>query len=183
MIGSSITRRYAEALISIGVEEGKSDIFEVELSKINDTLTENPELRSIIYSSIHSSSERKGILTDIAKKIGVSKETGNFINLLIDKNRIEFLPHILKRYEELLDQIAGRIRAEVILAKVTSEDLTEKIKETFEKFTGKEVVLEIKEDPDIIGGIITKLGNVIFDGSIKTQLERVKRKIVRGEEG
>lgn len=183
MIGSSITRRYAEALISIGVEEDSCDTFESELTKINETLNENPELRNIIYGSVYPRKERKEILKEVMDRLGVSEDVEHFLSLLIDKNRIEFLPHILKRYEELLDEIVGRVRAQVIVAKSMPDESLVKLKETFEKVTGKAVILEVAEDPAIIGGIVTKLGNVIFDGSIRTQLEKVKRSIVRGEEG
>ncbi len=183
MISSSITRRYAEALISIGVEEDSCEKFESELTKINDTLNENIELRNVLYSSVYPIKNRKGILKEIAKRLEVSKNIENFLNLLIDKKRIEFLPHILKRYKEILDQIVGRIRAKVIVAKSIPDELVSKLKESLEKSSGKEVLLDMQEDPAIIGGVITKMGNVIFDGSIRTQLEKVKKSIVRGEEG
>lgn len=183
MISTSITRRYAEALISIGAEEDSCEKFEAELTKINNTLDKNIELRNLLYSSVYPIKDRKGILKEIIKRLEVSKNVENFLNLLIDKKRIEFLPHILKRYREILDQIVGRVRAKVIVAKNMPEELVSKLKESLERHSGKEVLLETQKDPTIIGGVITKLGNVVFDGSIRTQLEKVKKSIVRGEKG
>lgn len=183
MIGNSITRRYAEALISIGVEENSYDTFKTELTRIDNTLNDNPELRGVLCGSIYTGKERKAILKEVAGRLELSKDIRNFINLLIDKNRLELLPDILKRYEDLLDRIAGRIRAKVVVAKTMPDKGFAKLKEVFEEFTGKEVILEMEEDPSIIGGMVTKLGNVIFDGSVRTQLEKIKRLIVRGEEG
>lgn len=182
MIGSSITRRYAEALISIGVEEKTCDKFESELIRISDTLNDHPELKKIVYGSIYPGKDRKAILMEVTDRLGVSKDVNNFISLLVDKNRIEFFPHILKAYEEILDRIVGRVRAKVVVAKPISDDGLTKLKETFEKVTGKEVIIEMEEDPSLIGGIITKVGNFVFDGSVRTQLEKIKRSIVRGEE-
>ena len=183
MIGTSITRRYAEALISIGAEENSCEKFESELTKINNILDENSELKNVLYSPAYPIKDKKGILKEIIKRQEISKNIENFLNLLIDKKRIEFLPYILKRYGEILDQIVGRVRAEAIVAKKIPEELISKLKESLEKYSGKKVLLEIQEDPTIIGGVITKLGNVVFDGSIRTQLEKVKKSIVRGEEG
>jgi F-type H+-transporting ATPase subunit delta len=183
LISAGITRRYAEALISIGAEQNCYEMFESELTKINNILDENIELRNVLYGSVYPIKERKGILKEIIKQLDVSKNVENFLSLLIDKKRIEFLPHILKRYREILDQIVGRVRAKVIIARNMPEELVSKLKESLERHSGKEVLLEIQRDPTIIGGVITKLGNVVFDGSIRTQLEKVKKSIVRGEKG
>ncbi|MFH1624839.1 MAG: ATP synthase F1 subunit delta [Pseudomonadota bacterium] len=183
MISSSITRRYAEALIGIGVEEDSCAQFESELTEINTVLKENTALRNILYSSVYPVVSRKGILREVTSQLGTSQTIENFLNLLIDKNRTELLPSISLRYGEMLDQLLGRIRAKVIVAKSISPELISNLKGAFEKLTAKEVVFEIEEDPAIIGGIITKLGNVIFDGSIRTHLEKIKRSIIRGEEG
>ena len=183
MISTGITRRYAEALISIGLEEDSCEKFESELTRISNLFNENTELKSVLYSPVYPIQNKKGILKEIIKRLEISKNTENFLSLLIDKKRIEFLPHILKRYGEMLDQIVGRVRAKAIVAKSVPEELVSKLKESLEKYSGKKVLLEIQEDPTIIGGVITKLGNIVFDGSIRTQLEKVKKSIIRGEEG
>ena len=182
MISSSITRRYAEALISIGVEEDCCDKFEKELILINDILEKNLELKNIIFSSVYPQKSRKAILKEVIERIELSETVNNFLSLLIDKNRIEFLPHITRMYEELLDRIEGRVRATVTVAKMIPDRAKEKLKKAFQDSTGKEIVMDIEEDPSIIGGAVTKVGNVIYDGSIKTQLERLKRSMIRGEE-
>jgi F-type H+-transporting ATPase subunit delta len=183
LISSSITRRYAEALISIGVEEEKSGKFEKELQEVNNIIQRSMELKAVLYSSVYTNKSKKLIMKDIIKKIQLSETVDNFLSLLIDKKRIEFLPLIIKRYEEILDSIEGRIRAEVVFSNKMPDSVIKKIKDAFQKSSGKEVIIEIKEDPSIIGGAITKLGNVIYDGSVKTQLENIKRSIIKGEEG
>ena len=183
MISTSITRRYAEALISIGVEENRCEKFESELTEISVVLDGSTELKNVLYSPVYLSKNKKGILKEIIKRLEISKDIENFLNLLIDKKRIELLPHILKKYGEILDQIVGRVRAKVIVAKNIPAELISKLKESLEKYSGKKVLLEIQEDPAIIGGVITKLGNTVFDGSIRTQLEKIKKSIVQGEEG
>ena len=183
MISTSITRRYAEALISIGAEENSCERFETELTKVKNTLDENIELRNVLYSSAYPTKDRKGIFKEVFKRLDVSKNVENLFNLLIDKKRIEFFPNIFKTYGEIRDQIVGRVRAKVIVAKDMPEEPVSKLKESLERHSGKEVLLEIQKDPTIIGGVITKLGNVVFDGSIRTQLEKIKKSIVRGEGG
>ncbi|MDY6855955.1 MAG: ATP synthase F1 subunit delta [Thermodesulfobacteriota bacterium] len=183
MISSSITRRYAEALISIGVEENKSKEFERELQEVNSIINENIELNAVLYSSIYPNESKKLIMKEIFKGLPLSETVDNFLSLLIDKNRISFLPLIIKRYEDILDSIEGRIRADVIFAKKMPDRVIKRLKDAFQKSIGKEIILEIKEDPSIMGGAITKLGNVIYDGSVKTQLKNIKRSIIKGEEG
>lgn len=183
MISTSITRRYAEALISIGVEENSCERIESELTKINNVLDENIELKKVLSSPVYPIKNRKEILKEIIKQLDISKNSENFLNLLIDKKRIELLPQILKRYREILDQIVNIVRAKVIVARKMPQELVVKLKESLERYSGKEVLLEIQENPAIIGGVITKLGNTVFDGSIRTQLEKMKKSIVRGEEG
>ncbi|MDY7033422.1 MAG: ATP synthase F1 subunit delta [Thermodesulfobacteriota bacterium] len=182
MIGSSITRRYAEALVSIGVEENRCDTFENELKQIVDVLEKNIELRNVVFSSVYPQKNRKAILKDIIKRLQLSETIENFLNLLIDKNRIEFLPHIVNTYEEIIDKREGRLRATVTVAQQIPNKSIERLKKAFQSSTGKEVVIEIEEDPSIIGGAITKLGHVVYDGSIKSHLERLKRSMIRGEE-
>ena len=183
MISSSITRRYAEALMSIGVEENNSSKFEKELQRVNQVIQGSMELKAVLYSSVYPNKSKKLIMKDINEKLQLSETVDNFLSLIIDKNRVEFLPLIIKRYEEILDSIEGRIRAEVVFAKKMPDRVVKKIRDAFQKSSGKEVILEIKEDSSILGGAITKLGNVIYDGSVKTQLENIKRSIIKGEEG
>jgi F-type H+-transporting ATPase subunit delta len=105
----------------------------------------------------------------------------SFLILLFDKGRLPFIGAIHQYYEKLVDELKGVARATLVSAVALSDETVQKIRATLSEKTGKDIVLEVHQDPSLIGGIVTRIGDLVLDGSIKTQLLNMRETLKRGE--
>jgi F-type H+-transporting ATPase subunit delta len=178
VIAGSIARRYAKALLEIGIHENSFDAFGKELDRAADTLRSSPELRNALENPIFSIEKRKLIMDELVRRLAVSKMVRNFIMLLLDKGRISSLPDIARAHRALVDEHAGRVRATVTSARPLDPMLETRLKTALEKSSGKTVIFEKREDPAIMGGLITQLGDTVYDGSVRTQLQQLREELL-----
>lgn len=176
-----IARRYAKALLLIGKEDGQAEVYRKELDEFASLFAANPTLDAAICNPVYDSSGRKSVLSVVVKKSGVSSVTAAFLLLLFDKGRIAYLDAINGAYKELADELKGIARASVVAAAELSDDTVEKIRSGLGRLTGKEVVLTVSQDSALIGGIVTRIGDLVLDGSIRTQLLNLKETLKRSE--
>lgn len=179
MISLTVARKYARALLDLGIQEGNYEALGKDLAKMADLLKENKELRAVLASSFYPVASRKAIAKALVESLGLSKTVADFIDLLIERGRIDHFSEITKTYESLCDEVSRRIRATLVTATELSQVLVKEIKGQLESSTGKEVILSVEEDPSLIGGVLTKIGNVIYDGSLKTQLLKIKENLYK----
>jgi F-type H+-transporting ATPase subunit delta len=177
----AVARRYAKALLLIGKEDGQTDIYKEELDGIAGLIAGNSALQQAVTNPLYDIADRKKVLGTVIERLDVSKVMKSFLLLLFDKGRIGFLENVNYYYQKLADELKGIARASLISATELSSDTIEKIKATLSKKTGKEVVLEVQKDADLIGGLVTKIGDLVLDGSIKTQLLNMRESLKRGE--
>jgi F-type H+-transporting ATPase subunit delta len=179
VISLIVARKYAKALLEIGLREKNHEILGKDVERLAGLFQENKELRLVLFSPFYPAPRRKAIADEVGKSLGVSKATLDFLNLLIDRGRMDHFPAIAKSYEGLSDEVSQRLRASLICAQKLSAPLVGEIKAQLESSTGKEVILSTQENPALIGGVITKIGNIIYDGSLKTQLLKVKENLYK----
>jgi F-type H+-transporting ATPase subunit delta len=98
----------------------------------------------------------------------------------VDKNRIRYVPDIASLYRELADEAAGRARVHLITAQELSKKKLKELTEGLQGFVGKQVIMEVETDPSLIGGVVARIGGMVYDGSVKTQLERLKETLTKG---
>jgi F-type H+-transporting ATPase subunit delta len=177
VISFTLARKYARALIEIGLQEQNYEALGKDLKNMADLLKANKELKAILLSSAYPVVTRKAIAKAVGEALGLSKYTIDFIDLLIDRERMDHFLEIARSYESLCDSVSRRIRATLVTAMKFPPDLLNAIKKQLESSTGGEVVLSVEEDPSLIGGVLTRIGNVIYDGSLKTQLAKVKENL------
>ncbi|MDY6792161.1 MAG: ATP synthase F1 subunit delta [Thermodesulfobacteriota bacterium] len=177
----SIARRYAKALLLIGKEDGKAESYKDELDGFANLLSREKELDQAICNPLYDSGGRKSVLRAIIEKIGLSTVMTSFLMLLFDKGRIGFISDINDYYQKLADELKGVARASLVSATELSSETIDKIRATLSKRTGKEIILEVEQDPGLIGGIVTRMGDLVLDGSIKTQLFNMRESLKRGE--
>lgn len=174
-MGSVATLRdLMEALIESARGEGKLEKIAFDLERFFKIFSCQEELRDILGSSVYDTGERKAIAIDIGERAGFDKLTINFISLAIELGK--FKP-LVKSEEPLMRKFrkaSGKVRAEITMAANPSESDLDRIKEAISKLTEKDVELILKVDPTILGGIIAKVEDKVFDGSIKNQLERIR---------
>ena len=183
MISTVLARRYAKALFAVGKEEGKLDSFAEALATINSLMQESPDVEAALESPIVPPELKQGIVDEIVKAADFEDSLASFLQLLVERGRIQHLKLIAEAFEALMDEETGRVRATVRTAVPIPDDLREKMAGVLAEATGKEVILVTEEDPDIIGGVVAHVGDVVWDGSIKSQLAGLKESIGRGEQG
>ncbi|HET6281334.1 MAG TPA: ATP synthase F1 subunit delta, partial [Polyangia bacterium] len=123
-------------------------------------------------------SEKRAILEKILPRLAPTTEVQRFVLLLLDRRRITALPAIARAFGELVDQHAGRVRAAVVSAQPLGPGELDRIRRSLERRTGKTVVIEPSVDPTLIGGVVARVGDLVLDGSVRTQLALLREKLL-----
>ena len=181
MIGLKIARRYAKALMTIGKEDGQAETYKEELGGVVKLLEENKELVQAITNPLYDAESRKKVLEVVVERLGLSKVMTSFLFLCFDKGRIQYLNDIYTFYEKLTDELANIVRADLVSAVELPEESIAKIRDALSEKTGKEVRMEVSVDPALIGGAVTRIGDLVLDGSVRTQLMSLKESLQRSE--
>jgi len=177
----AIARRYAKALLLIGKEDGQAETYRDELDGLTGLIEGEKELEQTLVNPLYNFKNRRRVLEAVVGKLTLSKVMTSFLFLLFDKGRIGFLSDISDFYQKLADELKGIARASLVSASELPADTIDKIRESLSKRTGKEILLETEQDPELIGGIVTRIGDLVLDGSIKTQLFNMRESLKRGE--
>jgi len=174
MVKGSIGRRWAKALFAIGEEKGTLVGLVREVQRAAEVWQESDELRTTLTNPLLAESTRFGVWEAIVRRLGTSPIATNFFKLLFDKGRLGELPAISRELQVLSDRKDNRLRAEVIGAGPVPETLVQQLRMALQKRTGQAVVVTTKQDPSLIGGLVTRIGDLMYDGSIRAQLARIK---------
>ncbi len=174
MIGSKVSKRYAKALFSLGQEDGNFQQYGRDLTEFTGLCQDNPDFLKVIANPIFVVEERKKVLQFVLDKSSFSDRTINFLNLLLDKNRIGAMEAITDHYLRLVDEVSDIARAVIITARPLKEEALGRIEKSLEGLTSKKIKSEVREDRGLIGGIVVKIGDLVLDGSVKAQLERLQ---------
>lgn len=179
MISLTVARKYAKALLEIGRREKSSEALGKDLDRLAELFQAHKELRGVLFSPFYPAPQRKAISQRIGESLGLSPAILDFLKLLIERNRMDHFPAIVKSYRELLDEDFQRLRATLLFPLTVPSTLMAEIQKELESATGKQVILTTQEDPSLIGGVVTKIGNVIYDGSLRTQLLKAKENLYK----
>ena len=175
VINVSIARRYARALIAVALEKGRVDEVLAELETMVRTVAGSPELQDLFQSPGFSKKQRLGIIDAFAEKKVFAEPTVSFFRLLVERGRTEHIEQIARIYRQLADESAGRVRAEVHTPRPLEPKDSARLKEALAKITGKKIQLDAQVDETLIGGMVAKVGDRVFDGSVRTQLENIRK--------
>jgi F-type H+-transporting ATPase subunit delta len=181
VISLKIARRYAKALLSIGREDGQAETYKQELGGFVKLLDEQQELEMAISNPLYDEEGRKRVLQAVVERTGVSQVMKSFLSLLFEKGRIQYLRDIHGFYEKLTDELANIVRADLVSATDFSDETIERIRSALAQKTGKNVKMDVSVDPALIGGAVTKIGDLVLDGSVRTQLKSLKESLQRSE--
>lgn len=178
MIAAHVSRRYARALLELGVSDGNLEALVGEVSKVAEVYESNHDLRASIENPVVPIAAKKAILTEVCDKLGVGKTAKHTVLLLGDRRRIALLPEIATMLREMNDAQKGLLRAEVTTAVALSDAFYQKLLATLEKLSNKRVVLDKKHDPALIGGVVLRIGDLVLDSSLKTRLDGLKQALL-----
>jgi F-type H+-transporting ATPase subunit delta len=172
-----LARRYAKAIFTVGQEQGKFEEYAEILQAIAGLYQSHSEVADALTNPMYPMDMKEKVMAGMIKSMKVDKIMGNFLKLLVQKKRADILPEIAESYKVMVDEAKNISHGNVISAVKLTDDLRANIQTVLEKLTGKKVELTTSVDPTIIGGIIAKVGDLVLDGSIKTQLAGLKDSI------
>ena len=175
MIGSKVSKRYAKALFSLGQEDDRLEQYGNDLIEFTDFCKRNEEFWKVIANPIFAPASRKNILAYVLERSPFSEVVKNFLKLLLDKDRIGDIQAIASHYARLQDDVSAVARAEIVTARPLKDEARKRIEKTLERLISKDIRSEVREDPSLIGGILVKIGDMVFDGSVRAQLEGLKQ--------
>jgi F-type H+-transporting ATPase subunit delta len=175
MIVGSIARRYAKALFSLADEQGQVEQWSSGLEGLGRALASSPELRDTLASPLFEKDQRRAVVGEIAKALGLAETVRNFLLLLADRDRLAYLPAVVQNFRDLADARLGRVRARVTSAVPLAPDEARRIAEKLAQAEKAQVIVETAVDPALLGGVVAQVGSLVYDGSVRSQLEELRR--------
>lgn len=179
MSSGSLARRYAKALMEIGTEDGSYKRIGQDVAALAKAIKTSDELSSILSNPVFPRSDREKIILAILQRIGASATVINFSKLLLDRERIAAIPDISRALSAMIDDVSGQITAEVLTAAPLTSTQQAELKTTLESLSGKKIQFDIKEDKELLGGVVAKVGDLVYDGSLRTQLRELRRSLAK----
>lgn len=178
MSGETISRRYATALADVVVKSGETETVKSELKTWEQWMTANADLQNAFRNPSITHANKEKVLEGLLAKARPSKTTSNFLRVLLRNSRLTELGHINERFASLLEERSGSVIAHVTSARELAGPQRNELKTNLEKVTGKQVKLNFNVDPELIGGVVTRIGSTVYDGSVKTQLDNLKEELI-----
>jgi len=176
----TISRRYGTALADVVLKNGDAAAVKNELKLWQELLAASSDLQNAFGNPSLAHSKKEKVLEALIAKTKPSKTSANFLRVLLRNGRLMQLAQINERFEQVLEERSGMVAAEVTSARELTDGLRNELKTNLERVTGKQVKLNFTVDPSLIGGVVTRLGSTVYDGSVKTQLENLKEELVNG---
>lgn len=180
MPGSVVARRYARALFGLATEENRTPAVLAELDKIISALDQSAELEAVLFRPFYPVTERCAVLEKVVGQLGCSTIVKNFCRVLIEQGRMNVLHAIRAEFAGLVDEAKGQVAGEVISATPISEAQVAKLRQALSRRTGLDVQLRVEVDNRLLGGVVAKVGDLVFDGSLRTQLEQLRANLTKG---
>lgn len=177
MKNTVLAKRYAKALFAVGKEDGAFAGYAEVLNEMARLYREQPEVVDALTNPLYPEDVRLKVMESLVKALGAPQVMVNFCKLLSEKKRAAIMPDVAEVYQAMVDEDRNLVRGTVVSAAALAPELTAKVKATMEKITGKQVELTNRIDPAIIGGMVAKVGDLVLDGSIKSQLAGLKESI------
>jgi F-type H+-transporting ATPase subunit delta len=173
-----LARVYGRALFEVASEHGKLDELREQLGQFVDALEGHRQLRLFFFSPYFSSQEKQAALGRVLE--GAEESFLNFLRLLIENHRLPVIARVREEYERLWARENGVLPVEVTSAIALDEGTTESLGRSIGERTGRKVKLAARVDPDILGGIVVRVGNSILDASIRNRLEQLRKQVAQG---
>jgi F-type H+-transporting ATPase subunit delta len=170
--------RYARAIFELGSESGQLDRLTQEIADFAASFQQTVELRRALENPVLDEPLRERVLRQVARHSQFSPLGTNALLVLLKRRRLGDLPVIAKRLRTLADEKNGVCRAKIVSAGSLPESYVSQLKQRLESVVGKRIIVEQEEDRSLIGGVLVRVGDNTFDGSIKGRLEELERRLL-----
>lgn len=179
MTNKTAGTRYARALLDVAVKE-KHDLqsIEAELATFVDLFTQHPTLGKVLVNPVVPVGRKRSAVAELTGRLSTSPILAKLITLLAERDRLVLLPDVLASYRERLLDHQNVVRAEVTTAVPLAADRAKAIERGLAEVTGRTVTLATKVNASIIGGVVARIGSTVYDGSVTTQLQKMKQRLV-----
>lgn len=171
---SNISKRYARAFFEIANEGKQIEPYYNELNQFALIVSQNKSLKDFLANPIFEQANKKGVVENIIAKLKLSPMTASFLKLLVDKKRIDIIEDIVFGYRQMMDEALKKVRVNVKTAFALSDEMRSLISASLEKSLGKKVDMTVEEDTTLLGGVVIGVGDTLYDGSIKSQLNNMR---------
>ncbi len=174
MVTGSLARRYAKAILEIGQEHKNTDKLAGDLRSLAKAMHDSAELVASLTNPAIRRADRRKVIDELLNRIGAHQLTKNTVYLLLDGERLASLPNISRALDQMIEAGSGRVSAEIVSARPLDVTQLAQITTALEKLSGKKVTVQKREDPELLGGVVAKMGDVVYDGSLRTQLKNLR---------
>lgn len=171
---SGVSGRYATALFELARDEKSVDAVKADLDKFAALLNESADLARLVRSPVFTADDQRKALGAVLAKAGISGITANLLNVLTANRRLFAISDVIRVFNALVAKFKGEATADVTVAEPLSDKNLDALKAALKSVTGKDVALNVKVDPSIIGGLVVKLGSRMVDSSLRTKLNSIK---------
>ena len=172
-----LARVYGSSLFEVAAKQGKLDVVGEQLAQFADAVRASQQLQVFLFSPYFSTQEKQAGLERALE--GADEVLMRFLELLIEKHRMPVLFRIRQEYESLFERAERRLRVEITSAVELDPAMAQEVAEQIGEHTGRRIELRRRVDPEIIGGLILRVGNSILDASVRTRLERLRRQVAQ----
>jgi F-type H+-transporting ATPase subunit delta len=170
----TVARRYASALADVVIERSETETVPAELLAWGKMISENSALLEAFSNPTVAYEEKRNVLNELIVRTKVRPTTANFLRTLLKNQRLAELSQVNAKLAQILDERAGMVSAEVISARPISADTQALLEQKLSELTGKKPRLTFSTDESLLGGIVTRIGSTIYDGSVSNQLRRLR---------
>ena len=174
--------RYAKALFDVAMQEG-GDLTKIEhdLAAIVDVLASNRDVAIVAQRTGLPDAQRRGLMDTIADRLGVAPQVKKLLLMLTGRHALVLLPDLLDAYRGRVLAHMNIVRGEVTSASALSPEQQKALQESLSKATGKKVELSVNVDPDLIAGVVARVGSTVYDGSVRTQLKKLRQELTEAQ--
>jgi F-type H+-transporting ATPase subunit delta len=173
----AVARRYATALADVVIERGEAREVRDELTAWEEMMQSNEQLLEVFRNPTIPYEQKRKVLNALIERTRVRPMTANFLQVLLQNQRLAELGEVNKRFAQVMDERSGVVSAQVTTARPVPESSQEALRNKLATLTGKKVSLSFTTDEELIGGIVARIGSTIYDGSVRNQLQQVKERM------
>lgn len=181
MTNKAAAIRYSRALFDVAFkEQADLELIERQLADFVDLFNVHPTLKRVLLNPAVPVPRKRGAVADLTARAGITPVLAKLLVLLAERDRLVLLPDLLASYRDRVLDHANVVRAEITTATPLAGDRVEALEQRLAGVAGRRVTLAARVDPSIIGGIVTRIGSMVYDGSVTRQLEKIRSRLVEG---
>ncbi|HJQ24638.1 MAG TPA: ATP synthase F1 subunit delta [Blastocatellia bacterium] len=180
MSATTVARRYAEAMADVAIARNQVDQIDAELRTFAEMLRQSRELAQVFASPVLPQADKGKVLEALIARTRPGTFTANLLRTMLTNYRLPLVAEVYEQYRRIINERRGVVVAEVTTAQPLAQAEQAQLGQRLQAITGKRVEFQFKTDPALIGGVVTRIGSVIYDGSVRTQLQEIEQRLKTG---